>query len=112
MKLRTPAWQITLLGLALGACGGKKDAGGDVTLNASGSTFEKAAQEVAIDGFTKKNPGIKVNYGAGGSGKGRQDFADQVVDFACTDAPYKPDDAKKVKGGDFFYIPNVLGAIT
>lgn len=113
----------------LGACGGKKDEGGTkadpgstgssqpaadgpVTLNASGASFQKAFQEVAIEGFTKANPKTKVNYGAGGSGKGRQDFADQVVDFACTDAPYKDADLGKVKGGDFFYIPNVLGAIT
>ncbi len=112
----------------LGACGGKKDDGagkttesggtaqpaGDsaVTLNASGATFQKAFQEVAIEGYTKANPKTKINYGAGGSGKGRQDFADQVVDFACTDAPFKDADLGKVKGGDFFYIPNVLGAIT
>src|SRR4051812_4180398 len=83
-----------------------------VTLNASGASFQKAYQEVAIEAFTKANPKVKINYGAGGSGKGRQDFADQVVDFACTDAPYKDADLGKVKGGDFFYFPNVLGAIT
>jgi phosphate transport system substrate-binding protein len=98
------------------ACGGSKDPGGGggekVTLNASGATFQKAAQEVAIEEFKKTNANVTINYGAGGSGKGRQDFADQVVDFACTDAPYKADDLEKVKGGEFFYIPNVLGAIT
>lgn len=83
-----------------------------VTLNASGATFQQAFQEVAIEGFQKANPNIKINYGAGGSGKGRQDFADQVVDFACSDAPYKDADLGKVKGGEFFYIPNVLGPIT
>lgn len=119
-------WFVALL--AIGGCGKKKENGGggsatvsgdtpktpsgDVTLNASGATFQKAAQEVTIEAFTKANKNIKVNYGAGGSGKGRQDFADQVVDFACTDAPYKEADLGKVKGGEFFYIPNVLGAIT
>jgi phosphate transport system substrate-binding protein len=112
MKLRT----CIALGILV-SCGGKKDpdgsgGGGKVTLNASGATFQKAAQEVTIEAFKAKHPNITVNYGAGGSGKGRQDFADQVVDFACTDAPYKPTDLKKVKGGEFFYIPNVLGAIT
>lgn len=112
-------WYL-LCGLALVSCGGKKDpdagngggGGGKVTLNASGATFQKAAQEVAIEEFKKQSGNVTINYGAGGSGKGRQDFADQVVDFACTDAPYKTDDLKKVKGGDFYYIPNVLGAIT
>ena len=99
--------------MLVSACG-KADSGnaGKVTLNASGATFQKAAQEITIEAFGKANPGIKVNYGAGGSGKGRTDFADKVVDFACTDAPYKDADAANVKGGEFFYIPNVLGAIT
>jgi phosphate transport system substrate-binding protein len=111
-----------LLAVALtGACGKKKDnsgggggatGGGSVTLNASGASFQKAAQEVAIEAFTKTHGNVKINYGAGGSGKGRQDFADQVVDYACSDAPYKEADLAKVKGGEFFYIPNVLGAIT
>jgi phosphate transport system substrate-binding protein len=106
-----------LLVFGLVGCGGKKDpgksGGGDkVALDASGATFQKAAQEITIEAFTKAHPNITVNYGAGGSGKGRQDFADGVVDFACSDAPYKETDKGNVKGGEFFYIPNVLGAIT
>lgn len=115
-------WFVAALAVAVLGCGKKKDdaggggsgAGGTsarATLNGSGSTFQNAAQEVVIEAFTKANGNISVNYGAGGSGKGRQDFADQVVDYACTDAPYRPD-APKPKGGEFFYIPNVLGAIT
>lgn len=92
--------------------GGAATGDGPVTLNASGATFQKAAQEISIEAFTKANKQIKINYGGGGSGKGRKEFADRVVDYACADAPYKPDDAKSVKGGEFFYIPNVLGAIT
>ena len=86
--------------------------GGPVTLNASGSSFQKAFQEVAIEAFKKIDKSIKVNYGAGGSGKGRQEFSDSVTDYGCSDAPYKDADKAKVKGGDFFYIPVLLGAIT
>ncbi|HEY3808147.1 MAG TPA: phosphate ABC transporter substrate-binding protein PstS [Kofleriaceae bacterium] len=86
--------------------------GGTVVINGSGSTFQKPFQEVAIDSFSKDHAGIKVNYGAGGSGKGRQDFADQVTDYGCSDAPYKQDAAAKVKGGEFLYVPVLLGAIT
>ena len=125
MNIWKCTWLVVVL--AIGACGGKKEppgAGGSgnakaepvetgpVTLNASGATFQKSAQEVAIEAFTATNPKIKINYGGGGSGKGRQDFADQVVDYACTDAPYKDAELAKVKGGEFFYIPNVLAAIT
>lgn len=113
--MKRPLWIGALAALSLlGACKKKEQTGslGAATLNASGATFQKAFQEVAIESFTADHANVKINYGAGGSGKGRQDFADQVVDFACTDAPYKADDVGKVKGGPFFYIPNVLGAIT
>jgi phosphate transport system substrate-binding protein len=83
-----------------------------VTLNASGSTFQKPYQEAAIEDFTKANKAVKINYGGGGSGKGRQDLADQVVDFAGADSPYKDADLGKNKGGDVLYFPVLLGAIT
>jgi phosphate transport system substrate-binding protein len=87
-------------------------AGGAVTLNGSGATFQKQFQEVAIEGFSKVAKNVKVNYGAGGSGKGRQDFADMVTDYGCSDAPYKDADLGKIKGGEFLYFPVLLGAIT
>jgi len=107
---------LTLLLVAPSGCrkqsGGSGAVGEEVTLNASGATFQQAFQEVAIEAFTKKHPNIRINYGAGGSGKGRQDFADLVVDFACTDAPYKAADLASLRGGEMYYVPNVLGAIT
>ena len=95
-----------------GSASGAAPAGGAVTLNASGSSFQKQFQEVAIEGFAKVSPNTKVNYGAGGSGKGRQDFADMVTDYGCSDAPYKDADLAKLKGGEFIYVPVLLGAIT
>lgn len=92
--------------------GGKTESGGSVTLNASGSSLQKQFQEEAVAAFGKTNPNVKINYGGGGSGKGRQDFADQVTDFGCTDAPYKDADKAKVKGGEFLYIPTLLAAVT
>src|SRR5512135_769779 len=82
------------------------------TLNGSGSTFQKAYQETAIEQFKKTHPGVTINYGGGGSGKGRQDLADLVVDFAGSDSPYKDADLAKVKGGDVLYFPVVLGAVS
>jgi phosphate transport system substrate-binding protein len=82
-----------------------------VTLNGSGSTFQKGYQETAIDAYTKA-AGVQINYGGGGSGKGRQDLADMVVDFAGADAPYKDADLTKNKGGDVLYFPILLGPIT
>ena len=116
-------WLVSLASVGLlTSCGKKAEeptagsatgtAIGNATINGSGSTFQKAFQEVAIEGFTKANPNIKVNYGGGGSGKGRQDFSDMVTDFGCTDGPYKDDEKTKLKGGEFVYVPVLLGAIT
>jgi phosphate transport system substrate-binding protein len=82
------------------------------TLNGSGSTLSKPYQEVAIEEFKKGNKGVTVNYGGGGSGKGRQDLADMVVDFAGSDSPYKEADLAKIKGGEVLYFPILLGPIT
>jgi phosphate transport system substrate-binding protein len=96
--------------LALAATGTARAAG--VTLNGSGSTLSKPYQEVAIDAFRKSRKDITINYGGGGSGKGRQDLADNVVDFAGSDSPFKPADAAKAKGGELLYFPILLSPIT
>ncbi len=132
MNKTVAVFALTALGV-LTSCNKKKDDGGGggtpvvrddkptdkappqsgpVSLNASGSTFQKQYQEAAIETFTKANKGVKINYGGGGSGKGRQDLADQVVDFAGADSPYKEPDLAKNKGGDVLYFPVLLGAIT
>ena len=94
---------LIFAGLAFGA--------GGVTLNGSGSTLSKPFQEVAIEQFKKNHKDITVNYGGGGSGKGRQDLADMVVDFAGSDSPFKPSEAAKAKGGAMLYFPVLLSPI-
>jgi phosphate transport system substrate-binding protein len=95
-----------------GSTGCNKKKAEAVTINGSGSSFQKPYQEVAVAAFTKTDASVKVNYGGGGSGKGRQDLADQVVDFAGADSPYKEADLAKNKGGAVLYFPILLGAIT
>ena len=51
-------------------------------------------------------------YGGGGSGKGRQDLADQLVDWAGTDGLIKDEDKAKFKGGEVLYFPTVAAPIT
>lgn len=86
--------------------------GGSATLNGSGSTFQQPYNEEVIGAFKQKNPDVTINYSGGGSGKGRQDFADQVVDFAGTDGLYKPEDQSGIKGGPYFYFPTVAAPVT
>jgi phosphate transport system substrate-binding protein len=95
-----------------GTGGSKEITSGKVTLNGSGSTFQKGFQEVAVVEFGKTNPNVKINYGGGGSGKGRQDLSDMVVDFAGSDSAFKDADLAKVKGGDVLYFPVLLGPIS
>jgi phosphate transport system substrate-binding protein len=123
MKLR---WCLAVAALAF-SCGKKSDDGsnakmadngpkakdnGPVTLNGGGSTFQKAFEEVAIEAFGKTHPNVKINYGGGGSGKGRQELMDMVVDFAGSDSPFKDADKPNIKGGDVLYFPILLGGVT
>jgi len=82
------------------------------TLSASGATFPKTFYEEVIAEFTAANKGVKMTYGGGGSGKGRQDLADQIVDWAGTDGTIKDADLSKYKGGDVLYFPTVVAPIT
>lgn len=116
-----------LLGLVLAACGGGDDpdaaGSGDspgtsaasrlaaATLNGSGATFPKAFYDAAIDGFKEQQPDVTVNYGGGGSGKGRSDLQGGLVDFAGSDGLVKDEDKAKLKG-ELVYIPTVAAPIT
>ena len=81
------------------------------TLNGSGATFPKSFYEVAIAGYQKVQPGVTVNYAGGGSGTGRQNLQDGVVDYAGSDGLVKAADVPKYKG-EFLYIPTVAAPIT
>jgi phosphate transport system substrate-binding protein len=81
-------------------------------LNASGATFPQTFYEEAIAAFTEINDGVTINYGGGGSGKGRQDLADELVDWAGTDGTIKDEDLPGFKGGEVLYFPTVVAPIT
>ena len=81
-------------------------------LNASGATFPQTFYEEVIASFNTDNSGVAINYGGGGSGKGRQDLADQLVDFAGTDGVIKDADIAGFKGGEVLYFPTVVAPIT
>lgn len=82
------------------------------TLNASGATFPEEFYAQAIDGFKEDQPNVTVNYQGVGSGAGRQALADQLVDFAGSDATVDEEDVAGFKGGEFLYFPTVAAPIT
>ena len=82
------------------------------TLNGSGATFPKAFYEDAIASFADVASGVTVNYGGGGSGKGKTDLATQVVQWAGTDSTIKDADLPTFQGGTVLYFPTVAAPIT
>lgn len=82
------------------------------TLNGSGSSFQDAFDQKAKAEFAKKASGITVNYTKSGSAAGKQDLANQVVQFAGTDSVIKDADKASFKGGEVLYFPTVGAPIT
>jgi len=112
---------LTALALSLAACssssttngGGSGSSSLSGTLNGSGSTFQLTFQQTAIQSFKSIQPNMTVNYGGGGSGKGRTDLASNVVQFAGSDtAPIPSDEVSEFKGKTVLYFPILVGPIT
>jgi phosphate transport system substrate-binding protein len=123
---------VVALALTLGACssssssspsGGSSASGGassssgggsnlSGTLNGSGSTFQLTYQQEAIAAFKSVQPNLTVNYGGGGSGKGRTDLAAGTVNFAGSDSPIPAKDASSFAGKTILYFPVIVGPIT
>jgi phosphate transport system substrate-binding protein len=111
---------LTAMALSLAACssssssagGGSSSSSLSGTLNASGSTFQLTFQQTAIQSFKSIQSGMTVNYGGGGSGKGRTDLASGVVQFAGSDSPIPSAETANFKGKTVLYFPVVIGPIT
>jgi phosphate transport system substrate-binding protein len=82
------------------------------TLNGSGSTFQLVYQQTAIQSFKSVQSNMTVNYGGGGSGKGRTDLASGVVNFAGSDSPIPAAETANFNGKTVLYFPVFLGPIT
>ena len=54
---------------------------------------------------------MTVNYGAGGSGKGRTDLASGVTNYAASDSPIPAAQASTFKG-TVLYFPDVIAPVT
>jgi phosphate transport system substrate-binding protein len=89
-----------------------QDVGASGSLSGSGATFPKVYYEESIIDFEDANPHATVTYAGGGSGKGRTDLQEQLVDFAGSDGLVKPADYGKFAGGEFLYIPTITAPIT
>lgn len=105
---------VAVVGVAPAGAAAKPKPLAAATINGSGATFPQGYYDACRETFKKEQPSVTVNYPnpGGGSGKGRQEFADQVTQWGASDAPYPAADLAKVKGGSFLYIPTVTAPIT
>jgi phosphate transport system substrate-binding protein len=107
---------VALFAAACSSSGGGSSSGGSGlsgTLNGSGSTFQLTFQQTAIQNFKSIQSGMTVNYGGGGSGKGRTDLAANTVQYAGSDtAPIPSEEVAGFKGKTVLYFPVVIGPIT
>ena len=99
----------TSTGGASAAASGAKLSG---TLNGSGSSFQLIFQQTAIQNFKTVQPNMTVNYGGGGSGKGRTDLSSGVTNFAGSDSPVPTAEESNFSGKTVLYFPVFLGPIT
>lgn len=119
---RVTTWgAVALTAVSIAACGsstttspssGTTSGNLSGTLNGSGSTFQQVFQQQAISSFKSVQPSMTVNYGGGGSGKGRTDLASGVVNFAGSDSPIPSAEQANFHGKNVLYFPVVIGPIT
>ena len=82
------------------------------TLNGSGSTLQLVYEQAAVQAFKSVQSGMTVNYGGGGSGKGRTDLAGGTVQFAGSDSPIPAKETANFKGKTVLYYPILIAPIT
>ena len=76
----------------------------DVSITGRGASYPLAM----VDACLTSTPGVTVTYKGDGSGNGRGDFRNGVVDFGASDAPYS---ATEAKPANFTYVPFIGGPI-
>jgi len=83
---------------------------GSVELRGAGSTFVAPLMNGWINYFENSQPDVGIHYDAVGSGEGVSRFLSGSVDFAASDVPLPPAEAKKIDGG-VVQVPSTAGMI-
>ena len=82
----------------------------DLRLTGSGASFPFPLYSSWFKDFSKQTQGVTVDYQAKGSGAGIQDFINNTVDFAASDAAMADEEIAKVKQGAVL-LPMTAGEI-
>ncbi len=82
----------------------------NLRLTGSGASFPFPLYSSWFKDFSKQTQGVTVDYQAKGSGAGIQDFTNNTVDFAASDAAMSDEEIAKVKQG-VVLLPMTAGEI-
>lgn len=82
----------------------------ELRLTGSGASFPYPIYSSWFKDFSKQTQGVTVDYQSKGSGAGIQDFINNTVDFAASDAAMKDEEIAKVKQG-VVLLPMTAGEI-
>ena len=84
------------------------------SIAADGATFPQPVYEQWLTDYNQAYNDIQISYAGGGSGQGIKDITSNVVQWAGSDAPMKPEEQSAAEGQNgtpIFHIPTVFGAI-
>ena len=107
MRSRLP---VVVLALVLVACSCGAAFAADLRLIGSGASFPFPLYSSWFKDFSRKTPGVTVDFQAKGSGAGIQDLINKTVDFAASDAAMTPEQIAQVPGG-VVLLPMTAGEI-
>lgn len=101
------------LAVVLAACGGGGGGGGEEAavdrLSGAGASFPDPVYQQMFQAYNEET-GVQVNYDPIGSGGGREEFINNTVDFAGSDAPMDQEE-QDAAGGNPVHVPTVGGAV-
>ncbi len=99
-----------IIALSLGIAGMNPASAEEIKLTGSGASFPFPIYGAWFKDFSKQTKGVTVDYQAKGSGAGIQDFTNNTVDFAASDAAMDDEEIAKIKQG-VVLLPMTAGEI-
>jgi phosphate transport system substrate-binding protein len=105
IRFKTVIISSLLCGLVVAA-----PASADLKLIGSGASFPAPLYGKWFKDFSKSSKAVRVDYQSKGSGAGIQDFINQTVDFAASDAAMNDKEIAEVKGG-VVLLPMTAGEV-
>ena len=81
-----------------------------VTLNGAGATFPYPFLSAVITNYSRIHPNVQINYSPVGSGAGKTNLKNKLVDFAASDAPLSVSETSALPAAALT-IPETIGAV-